>query len=94
MLWTTLFSSLMYISSFFLGLIPAIPVTPSFILQIGDWVTSQLFYGVRLLMYVYTPGLFTLILVLLALFIWFDWWWALSWWVLRKIPFVGSMISK
>ncbi len=94
MIFTLLIGGMLGITNWLISLVPVIPDPSSQIVSIGDSLIGQVGYAGSLLSYIYTPTLYGLIFVLLILFLAFDWWWALSWWVLRKIPVVGKLVDK
>lgn len=94
MIFTVILVTIAIVTSAFIGLIPAIPPMPSGIAAPLDFVAILLGTGAGVFQYLLSPPIFIAGIAVAVIVMTFDYAWALTFFVLRKIPFIGSWIRQ
>ena len=77
-----------------LAVVPNVPQMSGWISDPLDFVAGMVGSGIGIVQYILSPPIFiALSVVAVGLFV-FDFFWAVFWWTLRKIPVIGVHINK
>ncbi len=72
-----------------LGVLPNAPATPSAVVSGGDWIVDSIASVISVLNWVFTPALMTaIVIIVVGMFTW-EYIYAATLWLLRKIPVIN-----
>lgn len=74
--------------------VPDVPQMPAAITDPLNFVAGMVGSGVGIVQYILTPPIFIALSVVAVGLFTFDFFWAVFWWILPKIPVIGVHVRK